>query len=159
MEELIVLIINGIAWLFRDRTPSRSVTQRRPGQAPGWPAPGQQPARPLQQRGGQQQRPLSQARPPVPRQAVAPPVRRRPPARPGSVVAAVAAPIITTPRQLPPATPVGQPPAVAKAKVPAVTAGSSRVASIRRQLTPAALRQQIVLSEILRPPLALRDRE
>jgi hypothetical protein len=87
----------------------------------------------------------------------------RPAARPragrrSSVTAAIASPILTgsgsenTPGPTPPARP----------KVATATATKPPTAAtvtVRKWLTPKALRQQVIVSEILRPPLALRGNE
>ena len=93
-------------------------------------------------------------------------MRRRPAAGGRStVLAAVASPIVTNRGRVadvvPMASATAKPIAVAPraksaAAAVAVPKPSALAVAVRRQLTPAALRQQIVLSEILRPPVALR---
>ncbi len=127
MDELILLLIKGIARLIGGPP---TTADRRFTKVPQ----GVTPARP------------AAARPPAPPRAGPP---RRPARRPAATTVAVAAPIIT--RQ---ATP---PAAVAVAAATATKPATAAAANVRRWLTPVALRQQVVLSEILRPPVALRD--
>jgi hypothetical protein len=83
---------------------------------------------------------------------------RRPPPLPLQSIA-IAQPIMTRSSAVSSAQPT-PPPAVAKAAKPAISTApqaSANVLAIRNWLTPATLRQQFLLTEILQPPLALRD--
>ena len=80
---------------------------------------------------------------------------RRPPRLLQSI--AIAQPIIT--RSAPPVSQPPLPPAIVKAVKPAISTAphtSAGTLAIRKWLTPATLRQQFILTEILQPPLALR---
>ena len=163
MEELIVLIISGIAWLFGDKGKKRPPPFPPPTSA--WPTPPtrQSVAPPPSSRRQPGPPPRAVPIPPMraavaPQRPPGPPARRkggRPSALPAAV--AVARPILTRVANNPTADVILQrsPTAGRAAVAPAAT--PPRTAVLRRQLTPANLRQQILLSEILRPPLALRE--
>ena len=149
MEELIVLIANGIAWLFRDRARDGA---RPAGMGQSRPPPLVRPGKPGVP--GVPGRVVQQFRRPPPRRRGGPPM-----------TAAVAAPILTRSAR----EPAAAPPMVARQgaslvqgkgiapKQPTVGRSTLSLAALKAELTPTALRQQIIVSELLRPPLALRD--
>ena len=161
MEELIVLIVTAIGWLF-------GVGDTKP--RPGIGRPAGFPPRPVPPSLQQQRRPP----PPLPAQVWRPmpgvTVRaagnvRRGTGRPGPpplTRVAVAEPILTLTadtRAARPARAVARVQPVARTTMVPAAGRPSMATELRQQLTPAALRRQVVLSEILRPPLALRDGE
>ena len=152
MEELIVLIVAAVGWLFGD-----GKAKQRPGvgRPANWPPAPQQP---------QLRRPPPPSVPPQRWQPAPPlPVRRRT-GRPGPppTRVAVAQPILTRTPDNPadrPARAAARVQPVARTTMVPPTGRRSPATELRQQLTPAALRRQVILSEILRPPLALRDGE
>ncbi len=158
MAELFGLIAD-IAASYNASQRRKALAQQptRPGAAPG---PGQRPnpgPRPIP---GQRPVPAG-VRLPQPgqmaRPGVAPP-RRGPARRPlPATMVAVAAPIMTGPSAQAPMQATRIAPARSATGTPAAAKPASAAAGVRRWLTPAALRQQVVLAEILRPPLALRE--
>ncbi len=97
--------------------------------------------------------PVAQARPTAARQPVGRRPAAPPPVRPGRRRAvpttAVVAPPVMTP---------GPAPAVPPVKVAAVVAHEkpTQGSLFRKALTPTAMRRQIIVSELLQPPVALR---
>ena len=137
MDELIVLLIKGIIRLFSG--PAPTARQRVPTVATPTSPAGRQPQ-------PRRQPPVAAARPRG--------------GRPSSIRAAVASPILTGSRPVAAAVPppAPAPAAAARAKVATATKPpTAATVTVRKWLTPKALRQQVVVSEILRPPLALRD--
>ncbi len=150
MDELLVLLIKGIIRALSG-PPQKGPQQRVPVAPAALPG--------FQQRPGN----VATARRPglVTERRPAPPPRRGG-RRPTSTLVGVAAPILT---------PTGAEPALPTTITAATTIRASRGSvldksdarsaasptDVRRWLTPAALRQQVVLAEILGKPLALRD--
>ena len=160
MEELIVLIIRGIEWLFSDKSQARRSPPPPTGTA--WPMPGQPGQRPPPPPLPQQQQQLTRVAPRTSVMAVrTPPAKqqRRRGGRAAATTVAVADPILTLSMdELAAASPAAPPLSRGMAKAEVKSRSRSSVGNdIRGRLTPAALRQQVVLSEILRPPVALRD--
>jgi hypothetical protein len=131
MEELIEIIINLIAGVIK-----RSMT--KPGQ----------PVR----------TPVRQAAPPPP-PAVKKPAQRRAGRKPMMQSVAVAQPIITAATARVATASTGTAHAVPAKSIAASLPNvkpSASAASLSKWLTPTTLRQQFMLTEILRPPLAMR---
>lgn len=143
MDELIILIIKGLVRLFGGdpepkRTPTNAPRNRGP-QVQGQP-PGLSPAlaaaiESLQQPGRRGKRP-GQRRPVPPTSLPAPLAAARLPEVVESVTPATSA---------------------AHGTAAAAATSSANAAALRRWLTPAVLRKQFIVTEILRPPLALRE--
>jgi hypothetical protein len=150
MEELIEILIRLIAGLFENKPPGRPQPPRMPV-PPGYstqpPGPG---------------RPDPSARPVAQRQApaVLRNMRRVPPPQ-----IAMARPILTPPRSrlmlqptmAPPPPKIVVPTGAARAITSSGQEQTPSAAAIRNWLTPASLKQQFLLTEILQPPLALRS--
>jgi hypothetical protein len=140
MEELVVLIIRLIERMLSPKPPA-SPQRRIPTQPPALPR-GVVPSR----------APVTKKMPSARRGRRSPP----PIAIAAPLFTAAPAPAATS---LPPMVPMQR--TQAKAIVPTTpthTAPALDAASLRRWLTPVTLRQQYLLTEILQPPLALRDK-
>jgi hypothetical protein len=160
MEELVEILIRLIAALFTNRSagpvPPRSVTP------PGFQGAPAQPGRIEPPNRAVMTKKMPTAARPQPAAAQArPPVRKGARRAPASV--AVAKPIVT---RTAPAVPVQtpSPPPMAVAKAVAIKAAAApntlpplTAVSIKKWLNPTTLRQQFMLTEVLQPPLALRN--
>jgi hypothetical protein len=143
MEELIEILIRLIAGLFENKAVKQPPRSKTPPGYQGAPA---QPGR---------IEPPSRAA--ITRKM---PAARRPGRRPAPQSVAVAQPIVTTLAS--PASVATQPVAVARAAPAKPIATGNPIptlsaASIRKWMSPATLKQQFLLTEILQPPLSLRD--
>jgi hypothetical protein len=132
MEELIEILINLIIRAFQNKPVKPVLPQQLP--------PRQIPAAPP--------KPAVMRKTPPPRR----PVRR--PIPPG---VAIAQPIVTNVRPAPPQVATVARPIQSRTATPTTAAPTQSAAAIRKWLSPATLRNQFLLTEILQPPLALRD--
>jgi len=145
MDELIYILINALIGLFtgkQQKVAPPPIPPRRPANAP----PGRPPVRPQQP----QQQQIAPKRPPVPQARRPVASQKRVVVQPGATRPAA---VMPKPAVLAMPAPVDAPPPTAHRPTTVINA-----TSIRRMIHPETLRTQLVLMEILQPPLSLRDR-
>ena len=136
MEELLEILINLIASFVQNKAV-------KPTQQRSTPTPTPRPAPP-------RQTPAATKRP----------VARRPGRRPPPPIIAMAQPIVTKVSNTPatPMAPITRPIVANTGIARPNEVPPESAASIRKWLTPATLKNQFLLTEILQPPLALREK-
>jgi hypothetical protein len=153
MDVLIELLIRGIAGMFATKPPARPT----PTAAPRFPTPDPGNYLPPSISAGDRLRAMTARPPSAPRRTVPPPISGAPRRRPASrTPVMVAEPILTDVYNPGPvATAASQQKPTAKS----VTAVKSApvAATVRSWLKPASLKKQYILTELLQPPVSMRE--